>query len=246
MEVITIKIGRLQVRHPTLRPINGFYITTEATTTTTTRKPPPVAVSTPSPTPPSPQNIKYIKLEPVILQKTILNDGRVIYYWHKSLPSTVQLAPSVPMPQTQTLPSTPATTTTSTTPSGGYDFRNFFPSFYSFGGSEQSATTTTEKTTTAPSTTTSATSDASDDLMYEQQLRFVVPVPYANADDQNIRKLGEFDQFAYYPKPLQPETVNLQVPYVPTFHMIKALAVPNQYEGGPKIDDYSSIDNVNI
>ncbi|XP_063910616.1 uncharacterized protein LOC135127881 [Zophobas morio] len=180
---------------PTPRNISGFYITSE--------EPPP---TTPKP---SPAPVKYIKLEPVILQKTIMSDGRTIYYWHKSIPS--QFAPATP--------TTPPPTTT--TPAPGYNFRNFFPSFYSIGGSEPVGATTTEKAPT------------SEEMhLYQQQLKFVVPVPFVPAEDPGVKKPWEIDQYAYYPKPLQPENVNMQVPYVPTFHVIKAVAVPNQYEGG--------------
>ncbi|XP_044272169.1 uncharacterized protein LOC123016040 [Tribolium madens] len=180
---------------------NGHYITAD--------DPPPV--TTPKPAP-----VKYIKLEPVILQKTIMSDGRTVYYWHKSIPSQIALATSTP----------PSTTTTAA--SGGYNFRNFFPSFYPIGGSESVSQTTTEKTTTTEK------SPEEGMQLYQQQLKFVVPVPYSPPEEQSVRKPWDFDQFAYYPKPLQPENMNLQVPYVPTFHVIKAVAIPNQYEGGPE------------
>lgn len=74
---------------PTFRPIKypqtskpqGFYITSQPSTT---RRPP----STTNEQPTTP--IKYIRLEPVILQKTILGDGRTVYLWHKSLPTAVE------------------------------------------------------------------------------------------------------------------------------------------------------------
>jgi hypothetical protein len=169
----------------------GFYITTEE----------------PPPTRPPAAPVKYIKLEPVILQKTMMSDGRTVYYWHKSIPTQIGGA---------TVPSTPPPTTTTT--QSGYNFRNFFPSFYSAGGSEPADATSTEK---AP---------AQEVTLYQQQLKFVVPVPYAPLEDPGLRKPWEIDQYAYYPKPLQPDSVNVQVPYVPTFHVIKAMAVPNQYE----------------
>lgn len=57
-------------------------------------------------------NVKLIKFEPVILQKTILKDGQVVYYWHKSLPFPQYLMVN---PETQEQPSTTSTTTTTTT-----------------------------------------------------------------------------------------------------------------------------------
>ncbi|RZB40537.1 hypothetical protein BDFB_012942, partial [Asbolus verrucosus] len=170
-------------------PAAGFYITTE----------------TPPPTKPPP--VKYIKLEPVILQKTILGDGRTIYYWHKSLPSAVQVAPA---------PSTPPPTTTTQ----GYNFRNFFPSFYSAGGAEPAGEATTEKTPAAL--------DRPEEVLYQQQLRFVVPV-YVPPEESDPKKSWQHEQFAYYAKPPQPE-ITLQVPYVPTLHVIKTLTVANQNE----------------
>lgn len=50
-------------------------------------------------------NVKLIKFEPVILQKTVLKDGQVVYYWHKSLP----------FPQYFMVNPEEATTSTSTT-----------------------------------------------------------------------------------------------------------------------------------
>ncbi|CAH1986384.1 unnamed protein product [Acanthoscelides obtectus] len=68
-------------KYPTTIKPTGFYVTQPHVATTTKRP----ATSTPS-TPP----IKYIRLEPVILQKTILSDGRTVYYWHRSLPTAVE------------------------------------------------------------------------------------------------------------------------------------------------------------
>ncbi|EFA12318.1 hypothetical protein TcasGA2_TC004219 [Tribolium castaneum] len=162
--------------------------------------------------------VKYIKLEPVILQKTIMSDGRTVYYWHKSIPSQIAPAPTTtPPPTTSAVP-------------GGYNFRNFFPSFYPIGGSESVSQTTTEKTTT-----TEKPPPEEGVHLYQQQLKFVVPVPYSPPEEQTVRKPWDFDQFAYYPKPLQPENVNLQVQKKNTFHVIKAVAIPDQYEGGEDV-----------
>lgn len=237
-----------------LRTVNGFYITQ-----ITTKKPANQAQELP-------HNVKFIKLEPVILQKTILSDGRVIYYWHRSLPSSIQQSSvqqpastqysqvkqptvaqhyqqhnygpakaslnQVPKPSTQySNPSgyynTPSTTTPS---SSGLGLSNYFP-FYWSSGSNAEPTTESTTTSTTVSTTTStqkSTDDKERDLLYANQLRFVVPVPYE--DPENVTKQAwEFDQFAYYPQYLQPNSVNVQVPYVPSFQMIKALTIPNQY-----------------
>lgn len=71
------------IRYPQTMKPQGFYVT--APTTTTTTKRPQISMSDQPTTP-----IKYIRLEPVILQKTILGDGRIVYLWHKSLPTTVE------------------------------------------------------------------------------------------------------------------------------------------------------------
>lgn len=67
------------VKYPSTSKPHGFYVTSQPSTT----KSPP---TTEQPTTP----VKYIRLEPVILQKTILADGRTVYLWHKSLPTAVE------------------------------------------------------------------------------------------------------------------------------------------------------------
>lgn len=69
------------IRYPQTSKPQGFYVTAQTTTT----KRPPTSISGQTTAP-----IKYIRLEPVILQKTILGDGRIVYLWHKSLPTTVE------------------------------------------------------------------------------------------------------------------------------------------------------------
>lgn len=58
-------------------------------------------------------NVKLIKFEPVILQKTIMKDGQVVYYWHKSLPFPQYLV--INHEEQQKAAPTTTTTTTSTT-----------------------------------------------------------------------------------------------------------------------------------
>lgn len=221
-------------RFPATRP--GFYITTQATTTA---KP----VTTPTPVT---SNVKYIRLEPVILQKTILSDGRTVYYWHKSLPSAVAYPAAQTAMQTQK-PSTESsieeevveTTEQPHTTTGSYynryDIRNFF-AFY------RSPSTTTEKSTT---TTTTTTSKPNVGPLFQNQLRFVVPVPYDSQNGGPVKSTWGFDEFAYYPKDLQPSTVNVQVPYSPSFHVIKALAVPNKYAVTQNFKD-ENLDDVTV
>lgn len=265
---------------------NGFYITQG-----TTQKPTIHTQKTP---------IKYIRLEPVILQKTILSDGRTVYYWHRSLPTAVEVASDTTQNNQlststdQTYPSynnyygpppvynnynnipyaygnspyryapwsqnyapntyaaayqnpytsteessekqksTEATTESSTTStteqtSYGYGFGSFLP-FYGYR-QEETTTTTTDATTTTTTTPQPTTEKLKpNNLLYAQQLKFIIPVPYEDLNGGtsiSARNPWELDQYAYYPKELQPSTVNVQVPYNPTFHMIRAVALPS-------------------
>ncbi|XP_074038589.1 uncharacterized protein [Leptinotarsa decemlineata] len=253
--------------YPTTSKPNGFYITAQPSTT---RKP-IVHVQTPPP-------IKYIRLEPVILQKTILSDGRTVYYWHRSLPTAVEYPskfseeaqhteniknefvptygyvpqninipppPSVPIMTSNSYyyptvnqsrntggadkntveVTTESTTTTTTEESSGYGFGSFLP-FYSMNKAEPAPSTTTQPTTTSPPPP-STNKVIKDDLVYAQQLKFIVPVPYDGTQERlPVQAPWSFDPYAYYPKSLQPRTVDVRVPYSPTFHMIRAVAVP--------------------
>lgn len=71
------------------------------------------------------------------------------------------------------------------------------------------------------------TPSESSEILYAQQLKFVVPVP-VNDDEGTIpvRSPWSFDPYVYYPKPLQPNSINVKVPYNPMFHVIKAVKVP--------------------
>nr|CAH7752094.1 unnamed protein product [Callosobruchus chinensis] len=290
-------------KYPTTTKPNGFYVTQPHVSTT--KKP----VSSSPSTPP----IKYIRLEPVILQKTILSDGRTVYYWHRSLPTAVeysntqnsnyyqppqqqiqqiqqiqqlqqqqqqqqqQYQQAYPVPQyasrypeypsagsyyvaspesigsytsrypgqrlvesqdrTQSTSTEPSTTTT--TEYSGYGLSNFLP-FYSLSRYDSTSSTTTEPTTTTSTTTIKPVTDklaSAEDLMYAQQLKFIIPVPYDSGTNA-VRKPWDFDQYAYYPKELQPSTVNVEVPYSPTFHMIRAIALP-------KVEDKSDEMSIN-
>ncbi|KAG5882922.1 hypothetical protein JTB14_023384 [Gonioctena quinquepunctata] len=304
------------ISNPSTSSPNGFYITAQPTSGK-----PSVNIQTSPP-------IKYIRLEPVILQKTILSDGRTVYYWHRSLPTAVEYPanqppasqfseggeqhqlnypsqavygyapqnqyvypsnPHIPTaveypakqpsatqfsengdypsqavygyPQNQyVLPSNPhilssnsyyypvigqdskievekesehtteIATSSTTEESYGYGFSNFIPFYSSSKG--DSTTTTAEPTTSTAPPKPPTDKVLRDNLMYAQQLKFIVPVPYDGS--KGMSQAGQqpwgFDQWAYYPKELQPNTVNVRVPYSPTFHMIRAVTVP-------KIDD---------
>lgn len=103
--------------------------------------------------------------------------------------------------------------------------------YYSYRQQETSSSSTTEPSTTIASSTTTmkppTETAPTSDILYAQQLKFVVPVP---VDDEKgtipIREPWNFDPYVYYPKPLQPSSINVQVPYNPMFHVIKAVKVP--------------------
>lgn len=277
---------------PTQKP-NGFYITQGSVT----QQP---KVNTPT------APVKYIRLEPVILQKTILNDGRTVYYWHRSLPTAVEISSGtsqnnqiststqqtpvsynnyygqppmyniphvygnmpyryatwpqnpyvsnnyIPAYQTvststentsqeeQKLSETTMSPTTSTTEqtSHGYGFGSFLP-FYNYR--QDLTTTTTEPTTTTTTAEPTTEKLKIADLMYAQQLKFIIPVPYEDLNSGSsvsVPNPWDFNQYAYFPKELQPRILNVEMPYNPTFHMIRAVAVPSS--GGKMTDEINS------
>lgn len=78
------------VKYPPTSKPHGFYITSQPSTP---KAPPTTASEQPT------TSVKYIRLEPVILQKTILADGRTVYLWHKSLPTAVEYTPNNNQPE---------------------------------------------------------------------------------------------------------------------------------------------------
>ncbi|XP_076263328.1 uncharacterized protein LOC143198159 [Rhynchophorus ferrugineus] len=200
----------------------------------------------------SPIKVRYTKFEPVILQKTILSDGRILYHWHKSLPTT---AIGIPAPIAQIIPpyevspellsttkntaqeagnTAETTTTTTTTEKSSWLFVPF-SSF--FGGSHEDETTvettspTTPTSSPSPQTTASnvsvkltANNPSTDDVKLQHQFKFVIPVHYDDIDAQN--KPPEYDSYQQY-LPKRPATaVTAQPPSLP---IIKSLAVPQRY-----------------
>lgn len=163
-----------------------------------------------------PTNIKYIQLEPVILQKTFLNNGRTLFYWYRSLPTISQYGQTLSAPQNEpsplssqvpiyltTSPTTTTTTTTSTTP-------------------EPPVAVSSEENLDKPA------GETEDDAVYSKQFKFVVTMPYPPSEDVPKTYPWQFDPFAYFPKSLQPRTVNVPIPYSPTYHMIRTLNIsPN-------------------
>ncbi|CAH0547498.1 unnamed protein product [Brassicogethes aeneus] len=212
---------------------SGFYITASSTikpvpsistiTSTTTINPstvPTVAESTTAKPPAVVPKVQYIRLEPVILQKTILSDGRTVYLWHKSLPSALPFT-SANLPKQAMFPKNdemPMSTESPTTASySRFDFRNIF----SFYGSP---------TTEAPSTTTTATTNNVPHL-YNNQVRFVVPVPL----DNNV-KYPWYNGYndLYYQK----DASQFNVPYQPPYQVLKAVPVGMRYQKyNERLDD---------
>ncbi|XP_066139462.1 uncharacterized protein [Euwallacea fornicatus] len=236
----------------------GFYVTVSPLSETTTKRPfwvtnpqyqkvsqaiPLTTTTTATPTTTRSSDtttakpkitIKYTKYEPVILQKTVLTDGRVMYHWHRSLPTTpLELAaPSpayeypLPMPISQrnfdlskehTV--NPNSTTSTTTERSSW---LFMPFSGIFGGAHEEETTTAE-TITTPSTVMansdeiqsvvkSVTSSylSAEDLK-PAQLKLVVPIHYDDLDSNLVVHNNNLT-------PHQQATSELQV--------IKAVGIP--------------------
>lgn len=163
---------------------------------------------------PHDQTMKYVKLEPVVLQKTLITDGKTIYYWYKTVPdyklqSEVHSTSYIKPPSDVKIKDS-----------------NWQDSKY-ITNTIPTTTRTTEAYITK--TTTTQNSASHGDKMknsYQHQLRFVIPMPYPKPEV--ISKYPwELDPYAYYPKDVQPSYMNLPVRYVPTYHVIRSLNVPN-------------------
>ncbi|XP_030750388.1 uncharacterized protein LOC115878145 isoform X2 [Sitophilus oryzae] len=202
-----------------------------------------------------PINIRYTKFEPVILQKTILSDGRVLYHWHKSLPTSAislpapiaqivppyQIAPAIVAPGSVVMQEQSTTTEQATTTTEKSSWL-FVPFSSFFGGSHHEEETTVESSSSTPPTSTSTPDlpsstkntpkpipnslNAQDVKL--QQLKFVIPVHYDDIDStiSSQNKPIDYDRFAYYPKALRPNNPALGQPSLP---LIKGLGVPQRY-----------------
>lgn len=80
-----------------------------------------------------------------------------------------------------------------------------------------------------PSTTTVSSTTNSQPL-YTERLRFVLKMPYPKPEKLSSYP-WEIDKFAYYPRHLQPDYINMPVPYTPTYHMIRRLIIPSKVPG---------------
>lgn len=78
-------------------------------------------------------------------------------------------------------------------------------------------------------TTTSSTTQAPLNL-YTEKMRFILKLPYPKTERLSNFP-WEFDKYAYYPKHLQPDFVNMPMPYAPTYHMIRRLIIPSKVPG---------------
>lgn len=86
----------------------------------------------------------------------------------------------------------------------------------------------TEKPTTTTTAATTTTTEAGE--YYTENLRFILRMPYLK-NEPISNYPWEFDRYAYYPKHMQPDYVNVAVPYSPVFHMIRRLIVPGKIPG---------------
>lgn len=103
--------------------------------------------------------------------------------------------------------------------------------------STTTSTSTTTTTTESPSTTESDSKleefflqSEEDQPIYDQQLRFVVPLYIPTPDPKTVTKFPwEFDPYAYYPPNFRPTHIKVPFPYKPVYHTIRRLAIPNEY-----------------
>lgn len=176
------------------------------------------------------QESKYPKIAPLTLQNALVSDGRTLYYWYKSVPGYqvyVNVPYSANIPDPEPIPPI----------NQGYNYQSNIKYTYITQPPK-----VPESTTAAPTTTTTeivpsfevkySTNEASSKDLLKHQLKFVYPVPYSDTVNYNPKQI---DPYAYYPKALQPSTVNFRLPYVPTFHLIKALDIPSKYAEPAKL-----------
>ncbi|KAH1011435.1 uncharacterized protein LOC109537054 [Dendroctonus ponderosae] len=254
----------------------GFYVTASSigNPSTTTRKPvwstayskilPPSTLhttTTPKPTTTAstetvPESttlkskikVKYTKFEPVILQKTILTDGRVMYHWHKSLPTaSVDLAEPLAVPPAYEYPprlplgqrnlgsneGVPIEVTTKPTTTTEKSSWLFVPFSNFFGGSHEEESTTDAVSTTTTSTTTSKPPEdplstpkpilrqlPTEPPAKAAELKLVVPIHYDNIDST----LGsQSERFGFYRPPAGATNEPVSSS---SLHVIKTVGMP--------------------
>lgn len=99
-----------------------------------------------------------------------------------------------------------------------YIYHRIFPET-----TEATTERTEPTTTTLPPTTTH-------EHMFTEKMRFILRMPYPKQEVLSNFP-WEFDRYAYLPRHLQPDYVNMPVPYNPMYHMIRRLIVPSKVPG---------------
>lgn len=174
-------------------------------------------------------SVHYVQLEPVVLQKMILNNGRTLLYMYKSIPAVSQnsylpltrfqqsISSYPDISQNAQASSSEMTQFSNTIKYASQTASNEFPQHQVQNIQEQVPKYEIEYGTT----------QKPDENLYKKQMKFVLPMPYPAHDGEYITKHPwQFDPFAYYPRSLQPATINIPIPYMPTFHMIRTLNIP--------------------
>ncbi|XP_018333858.1 GATA zinc finger domain-containing protein 14-like [Agrilus planipennis] len=181
--------------------------------------------------------LKPIQLVPTILQKVILKDGSAVYYWPRKPQSASQTSSNIYQQinsvnnnngfsqdyQAQASQSLKQSfdTTSNNNPSN----KKSQSKIRDLPKNEKKSDILPEyeikydsgvATNSKPSTPSN----------YNQQLKFIVPFRGCK-DEVPTRYPNQFDPYAYLAKPMQPSEINLRVPYVPRFHAIKTLTIPD-------------------
>lgn len=207
------------------------------------------------PYPTNDKAVKYIKLEPVILQRLLMSNGQSYFYWYQTVPNNyVKYAEPHTLStsssnQYNTYNNLVQDNTNNNNNNKKYNVQYVVPAPINSNNLDLTAsTTTTEKSTTKSyhlTETTGATlmpttlSNQQQQLInngYKHEFKFVIPYSFKQVVYPTANYQQQFDPYAYYPKFLQPNTMNVQVPYQPTFHMIKSLSIPNDEQ----VDEHKS------
>lgn len=104
------------------------------------------------------------------------------------------------------------------------------------------APSTSTSTTTTSTTTETPTPTQQQDPVYQEQLKFVIQMPYIEPDI-GLPPQRKFDQYSYYPQEFQPSYMNAPMVYQPSYHMIRTLVIPNEYSNLAQVDNNSNKGN---
>lgn len=175
--------------------------------------------------------IQYVQFEPYVLQKIVFSSGKELFYWYKKYPTIPQflsVAHQQLLEVNQQLATSNNENPTSPTVEVSQQLNTLQLPI------NQNYNLQTTKIENKPEKIPKYeieynTKNKPDNNLYRQEMKFVMsminpPAPPKNEDSAYTPP--KFDAYAYYPKHLQPSTVNVRMPYVPTYHMIKTLSLP--------------------